>query len=114
MSACRHGPRGEPAHQLPRSRAGSTIGCHEGHAAGDSGGVSAAMKQRALKFLQRTTSLFEKVFRDLGEPPMIARVKANLFVNSWRGAVVIAGAGEGLEHLRKVFRDLKESVSFSC
>lgn len=90
------------------------IGCPVGHAAGDSDGVSAAMKQRALKFLQLTTSLFEKAFRDLGEPPMIARVKANLFVNSWQGAVVIARAGEGLEHIRKVFRDLKESVSLSC
>jgi hypothetical protein len=49
----------------------------------------------------------------LGELPMIARVKAN-FVNSWQGAVVIARAGERLEHLRKVFRDLKESVSLSC
>jgi len=49
----------------------------------------------------------------LGESPMIARVKANLFVNSWQGAVVIARAREGLEHLRKVFSDLKESVSLS-
>ena len=90
------------------------IGCPVGHAAGDSDGVSATMKERALKFLQRTTSLFEKAFRDLGEPPMIARAKANLFVNSWQGAIVIARAGEGLGHLRRVFRDLKEIANLSC
>ena len=72
------------------------------------------MKQRALKFLQRTTSLIEKALRDLGEPPVIARVKANLVVNSWQGAIVIARAGEELEHIRKVFRYLKEIVPLSC
>ena len=51
----------------------------------------------------------------IDEPlPMIARVKANLLFNSWQGAVVIARAGEGLEHLRKVFRNLKEIVLLSC
>jgi hypothetical protein len=69
---------------------------------------------RALKFLQRTTSLIEKALRDLGEPPVIARVKANLVVNSWQGAIVIARTGEELEHIRKVFRYLKEILPLSC
>jgi hypothetical protein len=62
---------------------------------------------------QRITSLFETTFRDLGEPPAIALAKANLFVNSWQGAIVVARAGGGLEHLRKVFCDLKEMVDLS-
>lgn len=71
------------------------------------------MKQRALNFLQKTTSLIEMALRDLGEPPVIARVKANLVVNSWQGAIVTARAGEGLEYVRKVFHDLKEMVDLS-
>src|SRR5271168_4459798 len=55
------------------------IGCPVGHAAGDSGGVTAAMKEKAFKLFQRITSLFETTFRDLGEPPAIALAKANLF-----------------------------------
>jgi hypothetical protein len=35
------------------------IGCPLGHAAGDSDGVSPAMKEKALKMLQRITSLFD-------------------------------------------------------
>jgi TetR/AcrR family transcriptional regulator, transcriptional repressor for nem operon len=92
----------------------NTIGCPVGHAAGDSEGVSAPMKQRALKFLQRTSSLFEKAFHDLGESPAIARMKANLFVNAWQGAIVVARAGGGLEHIGRVVRDLKGMVGFSC
>jgi TetR/AcrR family transcriptional regulator, transcriptional repressor for nem operon len=89
------------------------IGCPVGHAAGDSDGVSAAMKENAFKLLQRIISLLETTFRDLGEPPSIALAKANLFVNSWQGAIVVARAGGGLEHLRRVFRDLKEMVDLS-
>jgi TetR/AcrR family transcriptional repressor of nem operon len=89
------------------------IGCPVGHAAGDSDGVSPAMKEKAFKLLQRITNLFETTFRDLGEPPAIALAKANLFVNSWQGAIVIARAGGGLEHLRKVFRNLKEVIDLS-
>jgi len=89
------------------------IGCPVGHAAGDSDGVSAAMKENAFKLLQRIISLFETTFRDLGESPAIAQAKANLFVNSWQGAIVVARAGGGLKHLRKVFRDLKEMVDLS-
>jgi len=37
----------------------------------------------------------------------------NLFVNSWQGSIVVARAGGGLEHFRKVFRDLKEMVDLS-
>jgi hypothetical protein len=71
------------------------------------------MKQRALKLLRRTTSLIEKALRDLGERPVIARVKASLVVNSWQGAIVIARAGEALEHIRKIFGDLKEMIDLS-
>ena len=37
----------------------------------------------------------------------MARVKANLFVNKWQGDIVVARAGEGLEHIGRVFRYLK-------
>jgi hypothetical protein len=78
-------------------------------------GPSAAMKDRALKTLQRMTSLFDKAFRDLGEPHAIARMKANLFVvNAGQGTIVVARAGEGLEHIGRVFRDLKGMVDLSC
>jgi TetR/AcrR family transcriptional regulator, transcriptional repressor for nem operon len=90
------------------------IGCPLGHAAGDSDGVSAVMKEKALKTLQRITSLFDEAFRDLGDAPGMARVKANLFVNTWQGAIVVARAGEGLEHIGRVFRYLKEIVPLSC
>ncbi|MGB6688251.1 MAG: TetR/AcrR family transcriptional regulator [Terracidiphilus sp.] len=90
------------------------IGCPVGHAAGDSDGVSAVMKERALKTLQRITSLLDEAFRDLGETPGMARVKANLFVSAWQGAIVVARAGEGLEHIGRVFRYLKEIVPLSC
>ena len=90
------------------------IGCPVGHAAGDSDGVSAVMKEKALKTLQRITSLFDEAFRDLGDAPGMARVKANLFVNTWQGAIVVARAGEGLEHIGRAFRNLKEIVPLSC
>ena len=82
------------------------IGRPLGHAAGDSDGVSAVMKEMVLKTLQRIPPLFDEAFRDLGMPGM-ARVKANLFVNTWQGAIVVAWAGEGLEHIGRVFRYLK-------
>jgi hypothetical protein len=90
------------------------IGCPLGHAAGDSDGVSAVMKEKALKTLQRITSLFDEAVRDLGDAPRMARVKANLFVNTRQGAIVVARAGEGLEHIGRVFRYLKEIVPLSC
>ena len=40
--------------------------------------------------------------------------KANLVVNTWQGAIVVARAGEGLEHIGRVFRYLKEIVPLSC
>ena len=40
----------------------------------------------------------------------MARVKSILFVSAWQGAIVAARAGEGLEHIGKVFRYLKEIV----
>jgi hypothetical protein len=72
------------------------------------------MKEKALKTLQRIISHFDEAFRDLGDAPGMARVKANLFVNTWQGAVVLARAGEGLEHIGRVFRYLKEIVPLSC
>ena len=50
------------------------IGCPLGHAAGDSDGASAVMKEKALKTLQRITSLFDEAFRDFGDAPGLARV----------------------------------------
>jgi hypothetical protein len=44
----------------------------------------------------------------------MARVKANLFVLAWQGAIVAARAGEGLENIGRVFRYLKEIVPLSC
>ena len=90
------------------------IGCPLGHAASDSDGVSAVMKEKALKTLQRITTLFDEAFRDLGDALGMARVKANLFVNTWQGAIMVARAGEGLEHIGRVFRYLKEIVPLSC
>jgi hypothetical protein len=57
--------------------------------------------------------LFETTFRDLGEPPAISLAKANLFVNSGQGAEWSLAQGGGLEHVRKVFCDLKEVVDLS-
>ncbi|HEY1904237.1 MAG TPA: hypothetical protein VGG56_17535 [Terracidiphilus sp.] len=56
----------------------------------------------------------EDGFRDLGEAPGMARVEANLFVSAWQGAIVVARAGEGLEHIGRVFRYLQEIVPLSC
>jgi len=77
-------------------------------------GVSAVLKEKALKTPKRFTSLFDEAFRDLGDAPGMARVKANLFVNTWQGAIVVARAREGLEHIGRVFRYLKEIVPLSC
>jgi len=60
------------------------------------------------------TSLFDRAFRELGEPPATARMKANLSVNAWQGAIVVARAGGGLEHIGRVFRDLKGMVDLTC
>jgi TetR/AcrR family transcriptional repressor of nem operon len=90
------------------------VGCPLGHAAGDPEGVSPAMKEQSLEFLQRTTGLFERAFRDMQHPAALARAKASLFVNSWQGAVVIARAGDGLEHIRRSFRYLKDIVDLTC
>ena len=50
----------------------------------------------------------------MGDAPGMARLKANLFVNTWQGAIVVALAGEGLERIGRVFRYLKEIVPLSC
>jgi TetR/AcrR family transcriptional repressor of nem operon len=90
------------------------VGCPLGHAAGDLEDVPAVVKEQSLEFLDRVTALFEKAFADLKESPSAARAKASLFVNAWQGAVVIARAGAGLEHVHKVFGLLKESVEPGC
>jgi hypothetical protein len=90
------------------------VGCPLGHAAGDSEGVSPAVKEQAFNLLQRTTALFEKAFRDMQQPAALARAKASLFENAWQGAVVVARAGDGLEHIRRTFRHLKDIVDLAC
>jgi len=35
-------------------------------------------------------------------------------LNTWQVAIVVARAGEGLEHIGRVFRYLKEIVPLSC
>jgi hypothetical protein len=62
---------------------------------------------------QPITSLFDEAFRDVGDALGMASVKANLLVNTWQGAIVVARAGEGLEHIGRVFRYLKEIVPLS-
>jgi hypothetical protein len=69
------------------------------------------MKEKALKTLQRITSLFDEAFRDLGDAPRMARVKASLFVNTRQGAIVVARVAKGWSI---VFRYLKEIVPLSC
>jgi hypothetical protein len=70
------------------------------------------MKEKALKILQRITSLFDEAFRDLGEAPGMAQVKANLFVSAWQSAIVVARAGEGLEHIHDYLEE--EIEGFDC
>jgi hypothetical protein len=79
------------------------------HYSGNSIGVARCMPRG-----QPITSVFDESFRDLGDDPGMARVKANFFVNTWQGAIVVAGAGEGLKHIGRVFRYLKEIVPLSC
>lgn len=83
------------------------VGCPLGHAAGDSEGVSPAVKTRAQQALQETAGWFEKAFRDLGQSPASARAGAQVFVSAWQGAVVVARSGDGLGHVSRVFRALK-------
>jgi len=90
------------------------VGCPLGHAAGDLEGVPSPVKEQSLKYLERVNALFERAFRDLNQSPSVARTRAALFVNAWQGAVVIARAGAGLHHVRKVFRFLKDSVESGC
>ena len=89
------------------------VGCPLGHAAADSDGVSPAMREQALKILQKTARLFENAFCDLGQTPALARANTHVFVSSWQGAVVIARSGEGLKYVGRVFRSLKEIVKLS-
>ncbi len=90
------------------------VGCPLGHAAGDPEGVPSPVKEKSLEFLERVSALFERAFRDLNASPSAAHARAALFVNAWQGAVVIARAGAGLDHIRKVFRFLKDSVESGC
>jgi hypothetical protein len=72
------------------------------------------MKEKALKTLQRITAFLTRHFGIWETRSGMARVKANLFVNTWQGAIVVARAGEGLEHIGRVIRYLKEIVPLSC
>jgi hypothetical protein len=44
--------------------------------------------------------------------PATARMKANLFVNAWQGATVVARAGGRLEHIGRVLLTL-QSISIT-
>ena len=77
--------------------------------------------RNAQQFGSRTSVFFNSLLRPVDrravlfrDAPGMARVKANLFVNTWQGAIVVARAGEGLEHIGRVFRYLKEIVPLSC
>jgi hypothetical protein len=77
--------------------------------------------RNAQQFGSRTSVFFHSLLRPVGrravlfrDAPGMARVRANLFVNTWQGAIVVARAGEGLEHIGRVFRYLKEIVPLSC
>lgn len=83
------------------------IGCPIGHAAGDSEGVSSSMRAKAFEYLKETEGLFKAAFLELGDPPFLARSKAVVFVNAWQGAVVMARAGGGIEHIQQVFSSLR-------
>ena len=86
------------------------VGCPLGHAAGDLEDVPPLVKQSSLEFLARVTLVLQQTFRELKMSSSASRAKATLSVNAWQGAVVIARAGAGLEHVHKVFRLLKEDT----
>lgn len=90
------------------------IGCPVGHAAGDSDGVSTSMRKGAFALLKETEDLFEKAFLDLMYTPSLARAKAIVFVSSWQGAVVVARAGGGIQHIEKVFRSLRSTLKLGA
>jgi AcrR family transcriptional regulator len=83
------------------------IGCPIGHAAGDSDSVAPSMRLEAFAVLKSTERLFEKAFIELMVPSPLARSKAITFVSSWQGAIVVARAGGGIQHIEKVFRSLR-------
>lgn len=89
------------------------VGCPRGHAAADSDGVSSTMKKQTLEAVQKTTSLFERAFRDLRQTPALSKAKAQIFVSARQGAVVVARSGEGLKHIERVFRSLKDILLLS-
>jgi AcrR family transcriptional regulator len=91
----------------------ASVGCPIGYAASDFEGVTVAMKERSIQFLNRAATLFERAFREMRDPPAIAKAKAALFVNSWQGCVVVARAGGGLRHVKSVFRSLKILAQYS-
>ncbi len=90
------------------------VGCPLGYAAGELEGVPSAVKAQAFQSLEHVQALFENAFRELALSPSAARARGTLFVNAWQGAVVIARAGAGLDHVRKVFQFLKDSVESGC
>lgn len=83
------------------------LGCPIGHAAGDSDGVSPAMRHEAFRALKDTERCFALAFEELGHSSAEARQKALIYVSTWQGAVVIARAGGGIAHLEKIFRSLR-------
>jgi hypothetical protein len=71
------------------------------------------MKEKALKTPSESPALLTRHF-GIWETPWDDAREGNLFVNSWQGAIVVARAGEGLEHIGRVFRYLKEIDPLSC
>ena len=86
------------------------VGCPLGHAAGEAEGVPPASRRQAVLAIEQITALLEKAFRDLDATPSLARRRAALFVDAWQGSIVVARAGGGLDHIRRSFQTLKESV----
>jgi TetR/AcrR family transcriptional repressor of nem operon len=84
------------------------LGCPIGHAASDTEGVTAAMKTRAKTFLSEASASLERAYLELDQAPTDARRNATVAINAWQGAVVVARAGSGLAHLRRVFRLVKQ------
>ena len=83
------------------------IGCPVGHAAEDADGVTDSMHKVAYELLRETEALFARAFRDLGLLQAEAHRNAMLCVSAWQGAVVVARAGGGIDHIQNVFRALQ-------
>jgi len=71
------------------------------------------MKEKALKTLQRITSLFDKVFRDLGDAPGDGAREGKSLRQYMAGCHSGRTGWRGMEHIGRVFRYLKEIIPLS-